>query len=112
MADVRWEQHPEGLLFYLRGDVRALVAFRTTTQHRVTLWSGAAMTPPDVGDLNRAGFRKRLSKAAAEAFRLDEVAARGVEHDLGGVAVALEKQIEDGDGAAGETLADLLKRLV
>jgi hypothetical protein len=110
--EVRWEQHPEGLLFYLRGDVRALVAFRTTTQHKVTLWSGTVMTPPDVGDLNRAGFRKRLSKTAAEAFGLDEVATRGVEHDLGGVAVALEKQLDDEDGAkTGETLADLLKGL-
>jgi hypothetical protein len=111
LADVRWEQHPEGLLFYLRGDVRALVAFRTTTQHRVTLWSGTAMTSPDVGDLNRTSFRKRLSKATAEAFGLDEVAVKGVDHDLGEVAVALEKQLEDADGGAGETLADLLKGL-
>ncbi len=113
MADtLRWEQHPEGLLFYLRGDVRALVAFRTTTQHKVTLWSETTMTSPDVGDLNRASFRKRLSKAAAEAFELDEVSARGVEHGLGRVADALEKELKDENGAdTGETLADLLKGL-
>jgi hypothetical protein len=110
LADVRWEEHPEGLLFYLRGDIRALVAFRTTTQHKVTLWSGERMVPPDVGDLNRASFRKRLSKTAAEAFGLDEAAEGAVEHDLGGVAVALEKELEDENGGEnGATLADLLK---
>jgi uncharacterized membrane protein YidH (DUF202 family) len=108
LADVRWEEHPEGLLFYLRGDIRALVAFRTTTQHKVTLWSGERMVPPDVGDLNRASFRKRLSKTAAEAFGLDEAVEGAVEHDLGGVAVALEKELEDENGGENGAALTLL----
>jgi hypothetical protein len=112
LADVRYEHHPEGLLFYLRGDVRALVASRTTTQHKVTLWSGTAMTPPDVGDLNRRNFRQRLAKTAGEVFEMDEAGADGIEQDLGGVALALEKQLDDEDGTGkSETLADLLKGL-
>src|SRR5215217_678947 len=69
------------------------------------------MMSPDVGDLNRASFRKRLAMGATETFGLSEVAAKGVEHDLGEVAVALEKRLEDENGSGGGTLADLLQGL-
>ena len=105
--ELNYELRDDGILFTLRGNINALVASRTTVRHRVTLWAGEKLLPPDVGDLSAASFRKRLTREAAKVF--EDVSH--LEEDLGRVAVALEEELEaeEGDEANGKTLDDLLK---
>ena len=105
--ELNYELRDDGILFTLRGNINALVALRTTVRHRVTLWAGEKLLPPDVGDLSAASFRKRLTREAAKVF--EDVSH--LEDDLGRVAVALEEELEaeEVDEANGKTLDDLLK---
>jgi len=105
--ELNYEVRDDGILFTLRDNINALVAYRTTVRHRVELWQDEKLLPPDVGDLSAASFRKRLTKEAAKVF--EEVSH--LEEDLGRVAVALGKEMEaeEGDKANGKTLDDLLK---
>lgn len=109
MADAfRYELRDNGILFYLRDDIHALIAHRTASRHRVELWKGDALLSPDVGDISTASFRKRITREAAKVF--EEVPH--LEEDLGHVAAVLEKKIEADDAQTdGKTLGDLLKGL-
>lgn len=104
--EMNYELRGDGILFYLRDGISALVAYRTTVRHRVELWKGENLLPADVGDISSASFRKRLAKAAAGAF--GEVPH--LEEDLGRVSHILEKKIDsEDDEADGKTLGGLLK---
>ena len=108
--ELGYELRDDGILFSLRDGIKALVASRSALNQSVELWKDEKLLPPDVGDLSRASFRTRLTRAAVKAF--GEVPY--LEADLGRVAVVLEKKVQpegDDDRANGKTLGDYLKGL-
>lgn len=104
--EINYELRGDGILFYLRDGINALVAYRTTIKHRVELWKGEKLLPPDVGDVSKRSFRERLAKDAGEVFG----ETPHLEEDLGRVAAVLEKKVEsEDDETNGKTLGGLLK---
>jgi hypothetical protein len=107
--NVPYEKRPDGLLFHLRDDVRAVLRWNSQTSVEVELWRKEILLPPEVGNINSGAFRKRLAKIARDAFGASEVPS--IEEDLGRVALALRSREEDSEkeGEKGKTLFDVLK---
>lgn len=111
------------LVFYLRNDVRAAVKAESDTKVHVTLWLAGAeletLTPPDIGNIRSASFRRRLTREAARRFgkNFDAETDTGkrrqqiIEDDLGQVALALDRRPEGEQAAPDMTLMEILRGL-
>jgi hypothetical protein len=106
------------LIFFLRNEVRTSVKAESPTRVAVSMWLEDdidTLTPPDVGNIKSANFRRRLTREAARKFGegFDPKSETGkkrlaqLEDDLGRVAAALEKKPE----GHSETLRAILEAL-
>ncbi len=123
--DLTFEKNEDdgSLVFYLRNDVRAAVKSESETKVHVTLWLAGSeletLTPPDVGNIRSASFRRRLAGEAARKFGanftdendLGKQRQQIIEDDLGQVALALDRRPEGEQVAPDMTLMDILRGL-
>lgn len=112
MSDLhlRVEHREDGLLFYLSHEVRVVVQPEGRTRVSVQMWRGEdpdTLAAPDVGNLNSAGFRRRLAREGERKFG----PVPALEEDLGKVATALGRGVEPGgeEGSEARTLGEMLR---
>ncbi len=85
------EERDDGYLFRLRNKVHLLVKWHSPKQLQVEMWREDVLVAADIGNLNTAAFRGKLTKAARDRFGAQNVPH--VAEDIDNVAVALSHPI-------------------
>ena len=84
--EITYEVREDGILYYLREDIRVLVKHKgeSSQQVSVTLWRGTDLLPPEKGDLDSSAFRDKLVRLARTGFG---VGAELLSEELGWIAI-------------------------
>ena len=111
---LEYEKRENDLLFFLSDHVRISIKYNSQTKVEVQMWRLEVLLPPDVGNINAASFRRRLTRDGTEAFnrrsKEGENAVPRLEEELGLVANALKSKPENEEGEESKlTLGDMLK---